>query len=185
MSLLACAIFCSAGESFTSAGEDGFWARAATAATIHSSIAIRFIAPLFRKGSWPPSAGGHERWLKDWADSAGLASASSLARTNVVAVTTAMRGLYIGERGTIARFIHVDAIANTSAELHRVGEDASDGARSNVDNVIVQATPIGKSSQVTSEKTKAFLFGDRSWRNSGVQPHQIGDRSGISTGASR
>src|SRR5215831_14088416 len=103
----------------------------------------------------------------------------------MVAVTTAMRGLHIGERGTIARFIHVDAIANTSVELHRVGEDAGDGARSNVDNVIVQATSIGESSQVTSEKAKAFLFGNRSWRNSSVQPHQIGDRSGISTVTSR
>src|SRR5262249_33627780 len=111
-------MFRSAGESFTSAELGPFWAKATTAATtINKSIAIRCIVPLFRKGSWPPSAGGHESWLKDRADSAGLAGASRLARANVVAVTTAMRGLHIGKRRTIARFIHIDAIANTSAEL--------------------------------------------------------------------
>src|SRR5215471_3451281 len=137
------------------------------------------------KGSWPPSAGGRESWLKDRTDSAGLASATGLAGTNMVAVTTAMRGLHIGERGTIARFIQIDAIANTSAELHRVGEDAGDSARSDVDNVIVQPTSIGESSQISSKKAKAFLVGNRSGRNSCVQSHQIGDGSGISAAASR
>jgi hypothetical protein len=70
-----------------------------------------------------PLKSGHEAGLVDWADPAGLAAATHLARTDVVTVAAAVGRHHIRECGAVTFIVDVDAIANAGPILHRVDQD--------------------------------------------------------------
>ena len=61
-------------------------------------------------------------------DTIGLTVAALLPRACVMAITSAMRRKHVWERFSIADFVGVYTITNPRTVLHRIDEDADDGA---------------------------------------------------------
>jgi hypothetical protein len=57
-----------------------------------------------------------------------LTTATLLSRTGVVAVAATVGREHVWERCSIAELVGVNAITNACTVLHRIGEDADDGA---------------------------------------------------------
>ena len=61
-------------------------------------------------------------------DTIGLTVAALLTRACVMAVTSAMRRKHVWEHFSIAAFVRVNTVTNPRTVLHRIDEDADDGA---------------------------------------------------------
>src|SRR4051794_17007996 len=88
------------------------------------------------KESRPPFTSGREKALPYGADTIGLAGATLLARAGVVTVAATVSRLNVGKGEAVTIFVDVHAITDSRAELHRVNQNASHGARSDIDYVV-------------------------------------------------
>ena len=104
---------------------------------------------------------GREKTLFCGADTIGLTGATWKAGTRVVTVAATVSRLNVRKGGVVTIFVDVHAIADSRAELNRVGKDAGHGARSYIDYVVNGTAPLGKTSQVSRQETETLLASHR------------------------
>ena len=97
-----------------------------------------------------------------------LTTAALLSGACVMAVATAMGRKDVWERCSIADFVGVNTIANTRTELHRIDEDADDGAGGDVNDVVDGPPSLRESGQITGQEAKTFLAAHWSRRDTSV-----------------
>ena len=88
--------------------------------------------------------------------------------------------MHIGEGLLRWNVRRVDAVADQAvgADTKAGAENAAaDDSSSNIDDIIRQASPIGKSSRIASNQPEAAPVGRRSWGNAGVEPQKVRNRS--------
>src|SRR6516164_2869564 len=112
-------------------------------------------------------------------NTAGLTSTTFLPGAGMVAIAPAVCRKHIGECRCESTVIRVNTIADRRSELHRIGQDANHCARGDVDYVIDRTPALRKARQVASKEAQSLLAGCWSWRNAGVEPEQICNRSHI------
>jgi len=120
-----------------------------------------------------------KRYLLQRANTTGLAGASKLSRTCMVAIASAMRRLNVGEPSPISRLVDVDTVSDWRAKLLGVTKDARYDSRRDVDYVIHQATTVGIAGCIACQESKPLLLGNWSCRNSSIEAQQIGDWASV------
>src|SRR6476620_9829596 len=98
----------------------------------------------------------------------------------MAAVSPAVCEVHIGEGFLRWNVWRVDPITNQAVGADtKAGTEnaAADYSSSNIDDIIRQAAPIGKSSRIASNQPEAAPVGWRSWGNAGVEPQKVRNRS--------
>ena len=111
---------------------------------------------------------GHEAGLFHGADIIGLARATSLSGTNVVAVTSAVGGFHPGECSAIAHIVELHAVADQCAVFLRIDQNSTHGASRDIHHIVDGPAAVRESSQVSYQKAETLLATHCSWRNAGV-----------------
>jgi hypothetical protein len=102
------------------------------------------------------SGSGHDRGLLHGTNTIRLTAAALLTGAGVVAVATAMGRKHVWERCSIADFVGVNTIANAGTELHRIDEDAGDGARGDVNDIVDGPPSLRESGKVARQKAESL-----------------------------
>src|ERR1700751_3579547 len=100
-----------------------------------------------------------------------------------MAIAAAMGRKHVWERCSIAEFVGVNAITNARPELHRIDEDADNGARGDVNNVVDRPASLRKAGKITGQEAKTLLAAHRSRRDTSVQAQQVSDWAPVVRGA--
>src|ERR1700751_2423121 len=101
-----------------------------------------------------------------------------------MAIAAAMGRKHVWERCSIAEFVGVNAITNARPELHRIDEDADNGARGDVNNVVDRPASLRKAGKITGQEAKTLLAAHRSRRDTSVQAQQVSDWAPVVRAAS-
>src|SRR6185503_5113911 len=128
---------------------------------------------------WPLPARRPHFLLLNWTSTVRLTRTTFLPGTDMMAVSSAIRGKHIGKSVTVPFCVQLDSIADGRGVLHRIEKNSRDRTRGNIDDVVNRSTAIGIASHIASQKTQSFLFPDRGRRNARVQTQQVCDRTGI------
>src|SRR5437868_13961857 len=113
------------------------------------------------------------------ADAIGLTGAAFLAGTDVMAVASAVGGDQVGEGIVDAFRINVDAITDRRAEFFRVTQNSGHRAGRDTDHIVDRTAAVGESAEVAGQNGQTLLLSDRRRRNTGVEPHQVSNRTAI------
>src|SRR5664279_4999449 len=170
MALLASVIACVAGETSATRWTGAAWAKANADIITKNTEAIVFMASLTvtEECGRRSEPGDHGGSLLYWANTARLTTATRLTRSGVGAVAAAIGRHDIGERVVETFGLGLHPVSQRRSVLRRIYQDAGNGARRDVEDIVNRSTPIGITGQVAGQEAKPFLAADWSRGNAGI-----------------
>src|SRR5208283_2455269 len=102
--------------------------------------------------------------------------AARFARIDVAALASALRPRDIGERFLVRNVVGVHTVTQ-KVVVDWTGEDASERAIEDIGDIVGYAAAVRKSGRVAGKQAQSLAASHRRWRDAGIQPQQVRNRT--------